>query len=166
MAPRRLEHTLTLAAAGLLVVQLALLGALHQQPDPPDELPPQEGLAHARLPTEPPAAEDNHRTSVELLDRLLAARLADAIARHAPTSPPGGPSAEVRAAALAHPDPMGPEVKALLDAYAAALSVVGETLDATSSLASAASPGTPGPAPAPPPTPPPPGSPARSGDAP
>lgn len=143
MAPRRLERLLTTAAFGLLVAQGGLFATLWTRPEAPDDLPALETAIQnhrARTPTDAPAPAEGDRAAVELLDRLLAERLAQAAASQGRSAAGLGPTVAQRQAAFASPAPKGPAVLALVDAYAAALGKLGETLDATSSRASAGSP--------------------------
>lgn len=142
--PARLMRALTWGAWGLLVLQSVLLAVLWQRPEAPETLEPLEVPRRQRVPTEGFPAPDNQRAAVEALDRLLARRVEDA-ARRRGTPVPSGPAQAVRDAALARPAPDGPEVAALLAAYARVLATLGETLDATSTRGTGASPETPGP---------------------
>ena len=141
---RGLERTLVGAALVLVGLQTLLLVALWQQPLAPAELPEQELPKRERAPGDDPPPTGGDRIAVEVLDRLLAQRLAAAVARTGRAV--SGPSAATRAAAVANPDPAGPAVAALIADYAEALAALGETLDATSTPGSGASPETPGPA--------------------
>ena len=155
MAPRRLEDTLTKAALGVLIAQLLLLGALRSRPEAPANLPPIETALRGTPLVEESASANEQRADIELLDRLLAQRVADAAERAGVDPGRYGPEAALREAALANPDPQGEAVLALVDGYAGALAALGETLDATSSRAGGANRGAQGSAPPPLRTPPP-----------
>ena len=143
----------------LAALQAALLVALRAREDPPTELPSQTLPRGARLPLEElPAADtdraasgqgprryraeelpaaDTDRAAVEALDRLFRQRLAEAEARGLKARPPPEPILD---AALANPDPAGSNVAALIEAWRTSLAAIGQTLDATSTRASGASP--------------------------
>jgi hypothetical protein len=140
MARRDPLELLTVAAAALLAGQLALLAALQARPEPPADLPTDPTPRRNRAPTHATAPPEGDRVALEVLDRLLADRLAAACQRAAVDPTGRGPTAAARAAALADPTPDGPAVRALIDAYDGALGELGETLDATSIPATAASP--------------------------
>lgn len=130
MSPRRLESAFVGVAAALLGGQLLLLAVLHRRPEAPAELPEWEVP-----PRNMPFVEDGERPSadaeaVRLLDRLLGERLDAAVARTGVDPQQHVVAPELRAAALAAPDPRGPAVAALIDAYARALAALGESLDA------------------------------------
>ena len=130
MAPRRLEAWLAAGAAALLMGQLVLLAVLRASPEPPAQLP----ALDIPLRNTPFAEGVEQRSasveSVVRLDQLLAERLAAAAVRTGADPARLAPAATLRAAALAHPDPVGPEVGALIEAYARALGALGESLDA------------------------------------
>lgn len=144
MAPRRLEQLLTLAAFVLLAGQGLLLASLWNRPEAPEALPEVEEQAPRRRkrtpPTQATVAPDADRAAVVLLDQMLAERVTAAAARRGVDPRGRGPSEAQRQAALADPDPAGPAVLALVDAWSAALVELGESFDATSSLGSAAAP--------------------------
>lgn len=130
MGARRWWRQLTLGAGVLLVAQALLLRTLLARPLAPDRLPEVETelrsapLAGTVTESEGPAG------TVALLDRLLAARVADAAARQGRDAAAYTIAPAVRAAALADPRPDGPAVEALLAAYSAQLASLGERLDA------------------------------------
>lgn len=138
---RGLERALAGAALGLLVLQGLLLSALWRHPEAPLELPQQELPRRERARGEEPPPRGD-RASVEVLDRLLSERLAQAALRAGRAV--AGPKGSTREAALANPDPAGPAVAALIAEYSSALAGLGESLDATSTRANEAAPGTPG----------------------
>lgn len=140
MAQRRPQDTILVAALGLLGLQVVLFAALRAQPDPPAELPDQDLPQRSAERTDDPAPPDLDKSSVEVLDHLLAERVRAAAARRGVDPAPLLPSEAVRAAALAAPSPVGPAVDALIQAYKRSLASLGETLDATSSPATAAAP--------------------------
>ncbi len=160
MPARRTEDMLIAGALVVLVGQLGLLAELEGRPEAPADLPATQGPLRGKpLNAEDPAADTDHDAAV-LLDQLLAQRVAAAATRLGVSTPPL-PSPALRAAALADPNPDGPAVHALIDAYADALKPLGETLDATSTPAPATSPETSGPTPdLPQPAPPPSAAPA------
>jgi hypothetical protein len=130
MSPRRLESALVGVATVLLGGQLLLLAVLRSRPEAPAELPELEVP-----PRNMPFVEEAERPSLEaeavrVLDRLLADRLVAAVARTGVDPKQHEVAPELRAAALAAPDPRGPAVAALIDAYARALGALGESLDA------------------------------------
>ena len=167
MTPRRLEQSLLGGALGLLAVQALLLAAVWSQPLAPAELPVEDAVSRGKAINAAVSPATGERDAVELLDRLLSQRVADAAARRGVDSLLAGPKQALRSAALANPDPNGAAVNALIEGYGQALAALGETLDATSIPAGGASPGTPGPTPgllAPDPVPS--GSPATTTDTP
>lgn len=143
MLPRQHQARLTAAAGILLLGQLALLAWVYHLPLPPPFEAAVASPAPVGLHGDPPAA-DNDARAVAILDALLERRVIAAAARRG--VPPELPDPALRAAAQAAPDPNGPAVAALIEAYGARLAALGETLDATSSPVSAAPPERPDPA--------------------
>ena len=167
MTPRRLEHSLIIAALGLLGVQVLLLSAVWSQPLAPAELPAEHAVSRGKAINAAVSPATGERDAVELLDMLLAQRVSAAAGRRGVDAAKARPSAALRTAALANPDPTGPAVNALIEGYAQALAALGETLDATSIHAGGAAPGAPGPTTGPlAPDPAPSGSPATTTDTP
>lgn len=156
MPARHLPARLTAVASVLLAGQLLLLGWLYALPMPADTLSVEIPPRGVGLVGDPPAT-DGDQQAVRVLDALLAQRVEAAATRQGLA--PGLPDPALRAAALAQPDPQGPAVAALIEAYGARLGALGETLDATSSRATEAGPERPGPAAAPPHGSPPPAKP-------
>jgi hypothetical protein len=148
MTPRRFERSLVVAALGLLAVQALLLAAVWSQPLAPAELPAEEAASRGKALNAAVSPSTGERDAVDLLDMLLAQRVTDAAARRGVDPARAGPKEALRVAARANPDPNGPAVNALIEGYAQALAALGETLDATSIRADAATPETPDLAPA------------------
>lgn len=130
MAPRRLEAWLAACATVLLVGQFVLLAVLRARPEAPEQLPELDVPPRNAPFAEGEAERSGPVEAVVRLDQLLAERLAAAAARAGTDPARLAPAAALRAAALAHPDPAGPEVGALIEAYARALGALGESLDA------------------------------------
>ncbi len=156
MRPRQIHRLLTAAAGTLLVLQVVLLLLLWLHPPAPDTLPDYHGISRPVVASSTPLPDDS-RAAVEALDHLLSLRVEQAAARQGVDAGAHMPADALRQAALDAPDPNGAEVRALVDAYGHALAGLGETLDATSSLATAGSPGTRDPGAAAPGAPTPPG---------